>query len=153
MVDNGSVGVVRSYCEWSHSKGTGVPRLLWFFWLMMMTYQPIQISKSYPLETLYGVGPGFGEGDGEESRISSNTSPDHAWFSGNRIITEGIGWPVRNVSGSSEGLMMVLPRSRNARGPCVLRKGLTCASQKLQPSIEATFSCEILRYKIIIIIR
>ena len=31
-----------------------------------------------------------GEGDGEESRISSNTTPDYTWFSGNRIITEGM---------------------------------------------------------------
>ena len=38
------------------------------------------------------VGPGFEEADDEESRIaSSNTSPDYAWFSSNRIIPEGIG--------------------------------------------------------------
>ena len=83
---------------------TVVPWLLWFFgswwWL---TYQPIQICKSYPLGNLYCVGPGFGEADGEESHIaSSHTSPDYSWFSSNRIVPEGMGWPVRNESGSSE---------------------------------------------------
>ena len=66
---------MRPFCKWSHSKGTGVPWLLCFFGLWWwLAYQPIPISKSYPLGTLCWVGPGFGERDGEESCITSSNT-------------------------------------------------------------------------------
>ena len=75
-------------------------RDLWFFGSWWLRTWWFRFPRANLLELW--VGPGFGEGDDEESRISNNTRPDYATFSGNRIIPEGIGWAVRSESGSSE---------------------------------------------------